>query len=540
VDSVEAGSADTITVANTPDTFAYTGGNTVIITDGILTGDIFEILDYALVTAHATNHGYIWAKAGSETLIRYADIEQIGKAVANKYGINFDGVDGSNANEGVIIDKSRIHDGYYGIDFNGSSNNNTANSAGVLSSNIYNNSSYGVVLDSSDNISITSNNSFTNSYGFYLTSSNNNILTSNNSYGNTSQGFKVSTNSNNNTLTSNIIYSHSTGINIGNSSDNIFSSNDVYSNSTEGFSLITAPNNTFFFNNIFSSNKGYKINGSSGNIIINEDYGVNGVNTDADIYFLDASSASTLRAYSIDLASSTEVDNLTYAGAYLISYKHDKTAGAAKVWGEYTVPDDNAKTPQDEGTNKFNYAEGLYVKGTTPHGYSGTGTEDTDIAPNISSWGGGSPIWYRAEVTTANGDTPIFTITSSSGSPSPATYTLPGTYTDSNTNIAFTIADGGTDYVVGDTYTFVAYPASGDTNTTKTLTVQQDLDTITVGTGETIEMIGQSGNLTAVTGATGTYAITITGTINANYYSMENMGGSWVEYAIWGNCYGLK
>jgi hypothetical protein len=247
--------------------------------------------------------------------------------------------------------------------------------------------------------------------------------------------------------------------------------------------------NTFFSNNSYSNTYGVYILESSNNTSINDDYGVSGANSTADIVFNDSSSASTLKLFNVDLVSSTEVSGVTHAGAYIISEKHDSTAGQSKIWGEYTIPDNNAETPNDEGLQQFNYADNLYTDSTTAHGYSGTGTEDTDIQITLTS-ALSTPEWYRAEVTTANGDTPTFTVTRSGGTANPSTYTLPGTYTEASTGVQFTIQDGATNYVVGDTYTFVVWDDSGDTNTQKILAVQQADDKITVGSGETLELKG--------------------------------------------------
>jgi len=254
---------------------------------------------------------------------------------------------------------------------------------------------------------------------------------------------------------------------------------------------------------------------STGTIIINDDYGVSGANSTADIVFNDSTSVSNLKLFNVDLASTTEVSGVTHTGAYVISEKHDTSTGSVQVWGEYTVPDDNSETPQDEGTQKFNYANNLWEDSATAAGYSGTGTEDTDIQITLTS--ALSVVeWYRAEVTTANGDTPIFTITRSGGIADPSTYTLPGTYTEASTGVRFTIQDGATNYVVGDTYTFVVWPKSNDTNTQKILAVQQADDKITVGSGETFELKGggaSSSDISQITSAASAlWDLSITGT----------------------------
>ena len=538
VDSAEA-ATDTITiVTNTPDDFTTMGdGDDVEISDGVRTNDQYEILDYAQVTAsagtscNATNNGYIYAKAGSDTLIQYADICDLGASGdVNKYGISLSSVNGSNANEGVKIAKSRIYNGYRGIHLNGSSNNNTANSAGFTDNAVYSNSSssgFGLT-SSSNNNTLSSNIAYSNAVdGFSLVSSSNNTLSSNISYSNSYDGFYLVSSSKNNILSSNTAYSNSDhGFDLTSSSNNnTLSSNTAYGNSDHGFYFNSSSNNnTLFSNTSYSNTYGLASSGSTNNVVINDDYGVLGGNA-IDIFFY--YSASNLKLYNVDLASSDEA-YAAYAGAYIISEKHDSTAGLTKIWGEYTVPDNNAETPNDEGTQKFNYANNLYEDSATPHGYSGTGTQDTDIQITLTTVLSAVE-WYRAEVTTANGDTPVFTITRSGGTASPSTYTLPGTYTESATGVQFTIQDGATNYVLGDTYTFAVWPDSSDTDTQKSLTVMQTGDTITAGTGETIELQGTSAvNQTLVQKNTGvtSYSFSVTGTINANYYKITGTDSS--------------
>jgi parallel beta-helix repeat protein len=389
VDSTEAGSADTITIANTPDTFLHSGGDTVTITYGILVDDTFEILDYSTVTGAAgtacnaddssTFHGYIYGQDQSETLIQYADVCDLGAVTANKQGLSFNSVDASNSNEGVKIDKSRIHGGFDGIRFSSSVNNNTTNSTGLTDNSIYSNpTSIGVDLNSSNNNVLTSNVVYNNPFGIYLTSSNNNVLTSNvvyisrggdgiyltsssnnvitssTSFSNSGYSMALATNCDNNRMTSNTGYGNSAGIQIYFSSDNTLTSNAFYSNTT----------GVYFFD-------------SPGTVAVGDDYGVSGKNSTADVEFEDLSSGSTVRMYGVDMASTTEItaNDVAYSGAFLISEDHDPAgqSGLTKVWGEYVVPGDVTETvSNDEGTQKFNYADGLWDDSATAHGYSGT------------------------------------------------------------------------------------------------------------------------------------------------------------------------
>ena len=434
------------------------------------------------------------------------------------------------------IDKSRIHDSFRCIYLTGSSSNNNATyTAGITNNAVYDCSNVNVTFDSSSNNNLVSSNNIykvsSGNYGIYNNSAHRNVYSSNIVYG-LNVGVEFLNSSQNNITYANAIYKNSNSglITGGASSNNTYYSNTLFAND-RAFLVADANtgNNTFFSNSVYKNNKGFEALNFNGSInrIINDDYGVSGANSTADIYFSDSSSASRLQLFNVDLASSTEVSGVTYAGAYVISEKHDSTAGSTKIWGEYTVPDNNAETPNDEGTQKFNYSNNLYEDSATPHGYSGTGTEDTDIQITLTT-ALSAVEWYRAEVTTANGDTPIFTITRSGGTASPSTYTLPGTYTESATGVQFTIQDGATNYVVGDTYTFAVWPDSNDTSSQKTLTMMQDGDTFTAGSGETVELKGQSSgaNRTTVSANTGNYGFTVGGTINALYYDFTGANSS--------------
>jgi hypothetical protein len=222
-----------------------------------------------------------------------------------------------------------------------------------------------------------------------------------------------------------------------------------------------------------------------------------------------------------------------------LSEDHDPSSqtGLTKIWGEYTVPNDDTTTPQDEGTQKLNYADNLWEDSTSPHGYSGFGTEDTDIGITLNS-ALSTAEWYRAELTTeaVNGGT--FTITRSGGTASPSTYDITsGAYTEAATGVEFTIEDGLADYRLGDTYVFAVWPDSNDANTQKTVNVMQEADFVTVGSGETIEVKGQSSgvNETVITrGGSGTdgYDINIAGTIDAQYYQIGYLKGAGDGYGL--------
>ena len=207
-----SGGTDQFVVIAEPDTnlSALAVGDTFNITDFINKNDQFEILDYAQVTAATNTNGYIWAKAGSETLIRYADISEMGTCTAYRQtGVSFYYVNGSNANEGFTIQKSRIHNsGNYGMFLSYSTNN--TDTKGFSNNAVYENYNSGLYFDYSSNNTF----SFNNIYGnlgtsqsaavFFFRGSNNNF-NSNNIYGNTAIGLMLDYGSNN-TVTSNNSY----------------------------------------------------------------------------------------------------------------------------------------------------------------------------------------------------------------------------------------------------------------------------------------------------------------------------------------------
>jgi len=492
--------------------------------------------NYATVTAQATYHGYIYLKTGSETIIRYADISQLGASGGSKWGIYVSSVNGFNASEGLTIEYSKIHNGYYGIYASSLTNNNSTNSKGISHNDIYSNSIHGIYFSSSDNNLISYNNIYDNQYNIWLEGSAKNVLAYNTVYSTTLYcNITLSgSGSKNNIVQANTVYQSGTGgygLDITSSaSKNIVFSNTFHNNYNSEIHL-DGNDNILYNNDAYSStwNAVYSVV-STGNMGIAEDYGVLGANSQGDVKF---AGASNFRCYSCNLASTTEVSGVTSAGAYFTSFKHDSTGGSTEIWGEYTIPDNNTETPNDEGTNKFNYADNLWEDSFTPHGYVGTGTDDSslDFAFSGGSLGGSNAAYvYRIVcknsncVTSPTNAWDVFRDEVDTGDA-----TTGSTYTDSTTNVQFKIDDAGTDYAQGDTYTFVVWRNSSGTTTQKTLTMMQDGDSFTAGTGETLEFKGQGSgsNLTQVSrGATGGYNFSISGTINAQYYSFNYLGGT--------------
>ncbi|MBI3115097.1 MAG: right-handed parallel beta-helix repeat-containing protein, partial [Candidatus Kerfeldbacteria bacterium] len=654
------GSTDLFVVYPSPDALSIlVASDTFDIVDGVRANDTFEILDYAHVTAEAgtacnaavnsSGEGYIYNVAGSETLIQYAEICNLGRNASTRMGVETSTVNGNNTGEGFLINKSDIRNNYRGIRLVSNTNNSSANTEGVTNSLIHDNSHYGLELSSADSNYIAYNRSYDNaSIGMVNGSgSDSNTWTGNYSYSNSSFGFSFNAtghtitsnyafenttenfdlNGNTMTLTSNwafgaatygfygnfvynstfssntsvrhtygirlqngsndvisgntfvsnaggygiflsgtndntvissntVVDNGSRGINIQNASGTIVFSNTLTNNGTgvsagqgtglyvESNSGVGVDNTTLFNNDVYGEDgPGFLLQysvASTGTRFINEEYGVTSVN-DFDFRIADTTAAHEITMYNTTFAS-TEIHTApSAANAYLMSKKHDGVAGAVRFWNDYNIPSDNAETPQDEDTEQYNYANNLWPDSITPHWYEvgyGAGTEDTDIqlAFNGAMGGDGSVYAYRVVCNAAN----CVTTSDSwdvyrSGTLLTAKASTGTQYTDSQAdggsapNVRFTIGDAGTDYTAGATYTFVAYKNSGNTNTQKTITAMQNSDTFTVASGRTIELKGQSAgtNVSQVTrGATGGYSFIIGGTIDADAYSFNYLGGT--------------
>jgi len=592
-------------VSNSPDDFAtMDDGDDVEITDGIRAADAFEIIDYAHVTAESgtactstinqSGEAYIVGKAGSETLIRYADICNLGKGAASKLGLTFEGVDGTNEGEGVTIDDSRVRKNTRGISFFSTSNNTgekgvtnnsvensldagvylTTSSGNVLSSNRMVDNGLGIYLDTSNKRNTISGNTVMHSsaHGIDLLASHNNSITENNVINNGSvfeshHGIVID-NSNNNVIDGNDVLSNITwGIVTGGGSNNTISNNNTFNNRKSGIVVIDF-NSTVFGNKSFNNgfhgmtqvcgsadslnivlfNNAFFLNDKNGLMlenaadclatVIHDNYGGQGANTVADLWMGPAGVPTPgdhkMVLYDTTLASPvesnfTEVSNV---GAYAISKKHDGVSGATQIWGKYAVPANDSETPQDESKAAYNYANNLWEKSASHHGYSGTGTEDSNLNYDLSGATlSGGPYHYRATAKTAGtaqcATAAEFDVYRNNVDVGDAT--CGSFFTDSATGVSFTIDGGATGYAVGDSYTFTVWDASGDSSTQKSVTMMQDKDTFTAPLSTTLELRGAATGLnpTLITrGGTGGYQFAIDGTLDANSYQFDYLGGT--------------
>ena len=594
-------------VSNSPDDFAtMNDGDDVEITDGIRSGDAFEVIDYAHVTAEsgtactsAINQGgeaYIAGKAGSETVIRYADMCNLGKGVTSKFGLTFESVNGAGAGEGVTVDDSRIRKGMrgialisssgnsggkgitnntiensfdYGLHLNASSNNAissnlssdnlvgmlleaSSNSNTVASNKVSRSTAHGVALVTSSGNSVTDNSIFHNGtvyeshHGlFLLGTSNNNVLDGNKVYDNITWGVALFNGASNNTVSNNDAHNNrKSGIVIGEYDNTIFS-NQSFNNGYHGMTQV-CPNadnlNTILFNNSFYQNDKLGLMLESGfdclATVIHDNYGGQGANAVADLWMAAAGAPTPgdhkMVLYDTTLASPTESNftEVANVNAYAISKKHDGASGATQIWGKYAVPANDSETPQNESIAAYNYANNLWEKSASPHGYAGTGTEDSNLNYDLSTATlSGGPYHYRATVKTAGSancaTAAEFDVYRNNVDVGDAT--CGSTFTDATTGVSFKIDGGATGYAVGDSYTFTAWDASGDSSTQKTVTMMQDKDTFTTPVSTTLELKGESASLnpTLITrGGTGGYQFAINGTLDADSYQFDYLGGT--------------
>lgn len=628
-DAACSGSKDSFRVAASPDSLGIARNNdTFTLSDGVQSGDTYEVLDYATITAEAgtactatTNEtgkgeAYINAAAGSETLIRYADICNLGRNASSKYGLTFTNINGENVGDGVTVDKSRISKNYYGIntvtltDGTFSDDFLTTNAAygiafsgtnagpAVSSTIVANNGAEGIYLSSASGVALssdvlygntTANLSFSGAsdntattmtvlgntgYGISLSGSSlsNNITSStvegaataafslsgssfntlsSNTVMSTGNGFTLASSSASNLLSGNSATTSVDGIDISGSTNNTIASNTLTNNSTAGVVLESSSSaNTVYSNTITANLKGVLLSSSNGNTffsntnsgntwglytavastgttVISESFSTNAT-ADIDLN----STASTLSLYKTTLASNTPVTGASNASAAVISRRPANTAGETQVWGHYSTPSEVSETPQIEATEKYNYADNLWEISTGAHGYSGSGTEDTDLNYGVSSADlSGGPYQYRM-VSNTNGavcGSTSFTVYRNGSNIGTATC---GTmFTDGSAKLTF-IIDGGTSvhYASGDTYTFTAWDASGDTSTRKTVQLMDTGGSYAVPSGTTLQLLGQSAtaNPSEVTrgGAGLGWHMNVTGTINAQYYVMDYLGGT--------------
>lgn len=544
VDSTETGT-DTITVIGDPSTLAVATGDDVFVSDGVRSGDSYQILDFATVTSGTANNAYIHHQSGSESVIKYAEISKIGAELANKYGVNFQSIDGSTSGIGASISYSYIHDSHRSIRFDSSSHVNRSYTVqgeqqGVMYNYIKDATQDGVNASGSgsNSVDIIGNRietvagnddcivTWTGAKNLIV----DNILTT------CDPGIYMDTSGGNYVVNNKVYNSAGAGIAaLGNSSKNLLVGNSVFGTGGAGIHLTgsTATTTHLVGNTVdVAATSGLHQENTTASTIIaaNESYGNYVGNTTSDVQY--AAAAHTGRFYNSKFGSSTEVSGITTTNAYLASWKHDQTSSATSIWNDFTVPTEVAETPQTEGTAKFNYADALWNDSFTPSMLTGTGTQD-DLEFSFSGGTlGGSANQYAYAARCKQTDCSVTTTNAwdvyrdgvDIGDADTGTQ-----FTDATTNVRFDIDDNGDNYARGDLYLFAAYQDSADTNSQKAITMMQTNDVLSVDSGETIQLIGALGNETLIqkdAGATN-YAFQVAGgTINANYYKFTGINGN--------------
>ncbi|MCK5534356.1 right-handed parallel beta-helix repeat-containing protein [bacterium] len=300
--------------------------------------------DCVITALNPDYNTYIYLKDGSQTLLQYCKISEMGIFGAPKYGIYIENVDGNIPGEGILIKGCIISNNYnYGIYMSGCSKNNTNNGKGIIDT---------VVDGDREGIWVTncSSNTFEGNYcynnnsgteagsGINVYGGSNNILSNNICYNNQIAGIRI-VNSNNNILNNNICYDqwYVTGIDISDSHNNQLINNITYNN-PYGVFLNGSNNNTLTGNIIYSNSTGFYGYGNVGNELIDCSFGTLGENTQRDIYLTNFG-AFTLILKNCQLSSTTEVDTTNFSvGGWIISQKHDQIPGLVRIWGDYNIP----------------------------------------------------------------------------------------------------------------------------------------------------------------------------------------------------------
>ncbi|HEX9779638.1 MAG TPA: hypothetical protein VGB20_00305 [bacterium] len=619
--ALKSGAEEIHVISNAPDDFTtMDDGDDVEITDGIRAGDTFEVLDYAHVTAEAgtacsaainetgdsAGEAYIYAKADSEVLIRYADLCNLGRNDAtngNAYGVVAKSINGNDTDEGLTLEKSRFSTSFRGLSADQISNASSANSQGVsdnLFSGMSGSDARAVAITNSSNILVTANRVFGNTGanaadidlagtdGSTISwnvidgeadttvclrlgdgtspydSNDDNIILANTVTGGTSAAIQVE--GRRNVLRSNTTFYNAgnilvrghhnflhgnttrngtgTGVSVNNDGVTSSGSNIVMSHTSYAHAQNGASNDANSNENVWVDVHSYaNASGVSGaavpTTIIASTFGSPVANSSQDF----TGGASNRKVFMFDtvLASGAEVSSSTP----VLSRKHDGTAGNARLWNDFTVSSNSTETPNDEGRWQFNYADALWADSVTPHGFYGAGRETSLGFSFNGSMGGDESVYaYRVVCNNVSGcvgggsnDWDVYRYNSSGETLLTAKASTDVQYTDSQNdggsapNVRFTVDDSGSpDYVQGDTYTFVAFKTSGDTSIQKTLMLMQDTDSITVGSGETLEFKGQDGSETQVTrgGGSGGYAITVQsgGALDVDEAAFDYLGGT--------------
>lgn len=514
--------------------------DSIDISDGVKTGDTFEILDYATVTANATNNGYYYAPSGASSTIKYAEISELGTESAPYYGIDFDSSNPANAGEKVLVQDNYIHDMHRCIRLASTSNVNQYYSSGVIDNTIQNCVFAGIDSNFSVNAEINGNRVDTiasTGNGIMAYASDRYMWKDNIVSNATSRGFDAELGSGGFVVQNNRSFLNSTyGIYIDSSDKGVYTGNLVFANTTAGIYSQGTVNTLEFAGNTADQNPiNFEVNSSTAltTYAYGESYGNYVGATSEDVLYAGTGAHKSIFSNSI-FGSTTETSGITVTNDYLISLKHDQTSGLTRVWNDYVIPSDITETPNTESTNKFNYSNNLWEDSVMPHLYVGTATEDTNLnfAFNGGSLGGSSNYYvYKAMCAASTCSTsPTGTWQVIRDGSYVSTATSGTTFTDGTTNVQFKI-DGT--HNRGDSYSFIAFKNSNDTSVQKSVTMMQTGDTFSVNSSTTLQLLGSSSSTPTLfqkdAGATN-YSFTLGGgTLNANQYSVSGTGNTGIN-----------
>ncbi|OIO31152.1 hypothetical protein AUJ77_00575 [Candidatus Nomurabacteria bacterium CG1_02_43_90] len=253
-------------VTSRPDSIATMhAGDSIEVVDGIRSGDTFSVVSPAHITkesgtlctsVNGAGTGYVLGKAGSEIIVRYTDICNLGRGAANRDGI-VTNANGANLGEGFTLEKSRIQSmGYRAIDFYYASNN--VFPKGVLNNFINGTPNYGIQVNSSVNNQFSWNRVKNTANAISLDTSNNaNNIVSNNNFGPLNSNGVHNIGANNLIVNNHLFGNLNAGIRMTKKSRvTTVAGNDIFGNQYSGYWVESSKNQTFVSNKVYANSAG--------------------------------------------------------------------------------------------------------------------------------------------------------------------------------------------------------------------------------------------------------------------------------------------
>jgi parallel beta-helix repeat protein len=251
--------------------------------------------------------------------------------IENRYFSNA-GISFSNVINGKI-ENCTFNNIYIGIDLYNSSNNNT------ISSNTFENNSYGIFSDHSSNNDLSNNTLRNNGNGFFFQFANNNIISNNTVIGYGGDGLYFSE-SYNNLISSNACEKNFHGISFSGHADYNTISSNTFENNSYGIYFNYASNNTL-----------------TSNTVRNNSYG---------IYLILLSSNHN---YNNNIYHNNIINNITQVTDLGSNIWDNGYPSGGNYWSDYTGVDANG--------------DGI---GDTPYSFPGPGGSNQDRYPLMSPW----------------------------------------------------------------------------------------------------------------------------------------------------------